>query len=174
MQMRYFDIWSKYNLRLPLGHHRTCSQHKQLDEAWAGIGRYLFTRSKIAKKCLKIIGQLSLLRCASKTVECLGHYRTCSVAFLLPRILARQSSSSTLLVFRPSKFAFSRPLNLITAVTVGGTTSVKTILFLELGRLSSFYFDGIENDIALQRFRALQHGEEWRTPIREKWRRKYF
>ncbi len=25
-----------------------------------------------------------------------------------------------------------------------------------------------ENDIALHRFRALQHGEEWRTPIREK------
>ena len=25
-----------------------------------------------------------------------------------------------------------------------------------------------ENDIALNRFRALQHGEEWRTPIREK------
>ena len=160
MQVRRFDIWSKYNLRLPLGHHRTCSQHKQLDEAWAGIGRYLFTRSKIAKKCLKIIGQLSLLRCASKTAECLGQFRTCSVACLLPRILARQSSSSTL---RP----FVR-VNLHSLDHWRGTTSVKTILLLELGRLFSLYFEGTENDIALQRFRALQHGEEWRTPIREK------
>ena len=45
MQVRRFDIWSKYNLRLPLGHHRTCSQHKQLDEAWAGIGRGLLMPS---------------------------------------------------------------------------------------------------------------------------------
>ena len=45
MQMRNFDVWLKYNLGIPWKDHRTCSQHKQLDEAWAGIGRYLFTRS---------------------------------------------------------------------------------------------------------------------------------
>ena len=50
MQVRHFDIWSKYNLRLPLDHHRTCSQHKKLDEAWARIERYLFTRSSTNSK----------------------------------------------------------------------------------------------------------------------------
>jgi len=45
MQMRHFDMWLKYILGIPWIDHRTCSQHKKLDEAWARIGRYLFTRS---------------------------------------------------------------------------------------------------------------------------------
>ena len=38
MQVRHFDIWSKYNLRLPLGHHRTYSQKSSLMKREQGLG----------------------------------------------------------------------------------------------------------------------------------------
>ena len=43
--MRHINVRWIHKVRLASCHHRTCSQHKKLDEAWAGIGRGLLTRS---------------------------------------------------------------------------------------------------------------------------------
>ena len=43
--MRHINVRWIHKVSLASRHHRTCSQHKKLDEAWAGIGRDLLTRS---------------------------------------------------------------------------------------------------------------------------------
>ena len=43
--MWHINVRWIHKVRWASCHHRTCSQHKKLDEAWAGIGRGLLTRS---------------------------------------------------------------------------------------------------------------------------------